>query len=79
MSATIHRNRRHEPHLKTSLERPINAASFEEWVETCLVPTLSKGDIVVMDNLSSHKGLGVEQLIKAAEPNCDICRLIAPT
>jgi hypothetical protein len=44
-----------------------------------LVPTLSKGDIVVMDNLSSHKGLGVEQLIKAAEPNCDICRLIAPT
>ena len=32
----------------------------------CLVPTLSKGDIVVMDNLSSHKGPRVEQLIKAA-------------
>jgi transposase len=61
VSATIHRNRRHEPHLKTSLERPINAASFEEWVETCLVPTLSKGDIVVMDNLASHKGPRVEQ------------------
>jgi len=32
----------------------------------CLVPTLSKGDIVVMDNLSSHKGPRVEQLITAA-------------
>ncbi len=29
-------------------------------------PTLAKGDIVVMDNLSSHKGPRVEQLIKAA-------------
>ena len=43
----------------------MNAASFEEWVEKCLVPALSKGDIVVMDNLSSHKGPRVEQLIKA--------------
>src|SRR5205823_3303908 len=68
-----------------ALDRPINAASFEEWVEKCLVPTLAKGDIVVMDNLSSHRGSRVE-LIKAAgaelrrqEPNCDICRLTAPT
>ena len=49
-----------------AFDRPINAALFEEWVEKCLVPTLSKGDIVVMDNLSSHKGLKVEQMIKAA-------------
>ena len=47
-------------------DRPINAALFEDWVEQCLVPTLSQGDIVVMDNLSSHKGPKVEQLIKAA-------------
>ncbi len=47
-------------------DRPINAALFEEWVEKCLVPTLAEGDIVVMDNLSSHKGPKVEQLIKAA-------------
>ena len=46
-------------------DRPINAALFEDWVEQCLVPTLSPGDIVVMDNLSSHKGPTVEQLIKA--------------
>jgi transposase len=46
-------------------DRPINAALFEEWVETCLVPTLSKGDVVVMDNLPAHKGPRVEELIKA--------------
>ena len=48
-----------------TFDRPINAASFEEWVEKSLAPTLSNGDIVVMDNLSSHKGPKVEQLIKA--------------
>lgn len=47
-------------------DRPINAALFEEWVEQCLVPTLTPGDVVVMDNLSSHKGPRVEELIKAA-------------
>jgi transposase len=43
----------------------MNAATFEDWVEKRLAPTLSKGDVVVMDNLSSHKGPRVEQLIKA--------------
>jgi transposase len=47
-------------------DRPMNAALFEEWVEKCLVPTLSQGDIVVMDNLPAHKGVRVEQLIKSA-------------
>ena len=49
-----------------AFDKPMNAATFEEWVEKCLVPTLSKGNIVVMDNLSSHKGPRVEQLIEAA-------------
>ncbi|MBV8422570.1 MAG: transposase [Hyphomicrobiales bacterium] len=44
----------------------INAALFEGWLETCLVPTLSPGETVVMDNLSAHKGPRVEQLIKEA-------------
>jgi transposase len=47
-------------------DHPINAALFEEWVKDCLVPTLKPGDVVVMDNLSSHKGECIEQLIKAA-------------
>ena len=49
-----------------TFDGPINAALFEDWVETCLVPTLSPGEIVVMDNLPAHKGPRVEQLIKAA-------------
>jgi len=35
-------------------------------VENCLIPTLSKGDVVVMDNLPGHKGPRVEEMIKAA-------------
>ncbi len=49
-----------------AFDKPMNAATFEEWVEKRLAPTLSKGDVVVMDNLSSHKGPKVEQLIEAA-------------
>ena len=49
-----------------AFDKPMNAATFEDWVEKCLVPTLSKGDVVVMDNLSSHKGPRVEKLIEAA-------------
>lgn len=45
---------------------PINRASFEAYVEKVLVPELRPGDIVVMDNLSSHKGPRVRELIEAA-------------
>ena len=36
-----------------------NTACFEAYVGECLVPTLRPGDIVVMDNLGSHKGAAV--------------------
>ena len=42
-----------------------DAATFEHYVERALVPTLRPGDIVIMDNLSSHKGPRVEQLIRS--------------
>jgi transposase len=48
------------------LDGPINALAFEAYVEQFLVPTLSPGDIVVMDNLSSHKRQRVRELIEAA-------------
>jgi transposase len=48
------------------LDGPINAASFTAWVEQFLVPTLKPGDIVVMDNLGSHKGQAVRKAIRAA-------------
>lgn len=39
---------------------------FETWIKQVLVPELRAGDIVVMDNLSSHKGPSVEALIETA-------------
>jgi transposase len=45
---------------------PINGATFRLYVEQVLVPTLRPGDIVVMDNLGSHKGRAVRQAIRAA-------------
>jgi transposase len=47
-------------------DRPINAISFLAWVVQFLVPILRRGDIVVMDNLSSHKAAAVRRAIRAA-------------
>jgi transposase len=47
------------------LEGPIDGESFRTYVERVLVPTLREGDIVVMDNLGSHKGKVVRQLIRS--------------
>jgi transposase len=47
-------------------DRPINAISFLAWVVQFLVPTLRPGDVVVMDNLGSHKGTAVRRAIRAA-------------
>ena len=47
------------------LDKPINRIAFETYVEKVLVPSLRAGDIVIMDNLSSHKGPRVRQLIEA--------------
>ncbi len=48
------------------LDGPINGASFLAYVEQFLVPTLSPGDIVIMDNLGSHKSKAVRQAIVGA-------------
>ncbi len=45
---------------------PINGVAFRAWVEQALAPALMPGDIVVMDNLGSHKGKEVRRLIRAA-------------
>jgi len=44
---------------------PINGASFKAWTEQALAPTLEPGDIVILDNLGSHKVAGVKQAIEA--------------
>jgi transposase len=48
------------------LDGPIDGESFRTYVEKVLVPTLKPGDIVVIDNLGSHKGKAVRQLIRSA-------------
>lgn len=45
---------------------PINGESFQAYVEQMLVPVLREGDIVIMDNLGSHKSSKVRQMIRAA-------------
>lgn len=48
------------------LEGPVDADAFVTWVERVLVPTLGPGDVVVMDNLASHKDPRVAAAVEAA-------------
>ena len=45
---------------------PINGQSFQVYVRQVLIPTLSTDDIVVLDNLSSHKSKQVRKAVRAA-------------
>jgi transposase len=45
---------------------PINGEAFLAYVVTFLVPTLKPGDVVIMDNLGSHRGKQVRRAIRAA-------------
>lgn len=47
-------------------EGPINGEAFRAYVQQCLVPALRPGDVVIMDNLGSHKVAGVREAIEAA-------------
>jgi transposase len=47
------------------LNRPINGRSFRAYIEQFLAPTLRPGDIVVADNLGSHRVAGVREAIEA--------------
>lgn len=47
------------------IDGPINGEAFQCYVEKVLVPTLKPGDIVIMDNLGSHKGKAVRRAIRA--------------
>ena len=46
------------------LDGPINGTSFLAYVEQALVPVLKPGDLVIMDNLGSHKGRAVRAAIR---------------
>jgi transposase len=61
--AALRRDRIDAPCL---FDGPINGEAFLAYVQTLLVPTLSPGDVVVMDNLSSHRGRLVRRAIRNA-------------
>ena len=48
------------------IDGPINGELFRAWVEQMLVPVLQPGDMVVLDNLRSHKVAGIEEAIRTA-------------
>jgi transposase len=48
------------------IDAPMNRDIFLAYLRECLVPTLGAGDIVIMDNLPSHKVAGVREAIEAA-------------
>jgi transposase len=49
-----------------TVEGACNRRVFEMWLETCLLPALAPGQVVVMDNATFHKGGRIEQLIQNA-------------
>ena len=46
------------------IDRPMNRKIFETYVETQLAPTLQRGDMVILDNLSSHKSEKAKAILK---------------
>jgi transposase len=56
-----------------TVEGATTSAVFEAYVEQVLAPTLRKGQVVVMDNLSAHKGERIRELIE--ERGCELIYL----
>ena len=56
-----------------TVEGACNRTVFEIWLETCLLPTLEPGQVVVMDNATFHKGGRIQQLIQDA--GCELLYL----
>ena len=49
---------------------PINGRSFAAYIKQALVPTLHPGDVVIFDNLGSHKGAAIRAMCARREPGC---------
>ena len=60
------------------LDGPINCPAFETHVDKVLGSELRAGDIVVIDNLSSHKGQGFARASRQPVPSSSSCRPTAP-
>lgn len=56
-----------------TLEGSCNREVIELWLETCLIPELKPGQVIIMDNASFHKGGRIEELLQAA--SCELLYL----
>ena len=50
-----------------TVEGACNRTVFETWLETCLIPSLKPGQVIVADNATFHKGGRIQELIEAAD------------
>ena len=57
------------------VEGSTNGTLFETYLEDVLLPTLQEGQVVVMDNLSAHKGERIRELLESA--GCELLYLLA--
>jgi hypothetical protein len=60
-----------------AVEGATTKAVFETYVERVLGPSLRKGQVVIMDNLSAHKGERIKELIEGR--GCELCCTCRPT
>ena len=60
------------------MEGAMNDLTFVEWVRQFLVPTLKRRDVVIMDNLPSHKVPGCARRLNLPVQRCVICLNILP-
>ena len=57
-----------------AVEGATDGIIFETYIERILVPSLRQGQVVVMDNLSAHKGERVKELVERQAASCFTCR-----
>jgi hypothetical protein len=57
---------------------PVNGEEFHAFVEKFLAPTLRQGDIVIMNNLGSHKAVGVRRALEAVSAEAAVPSRIQP-
>jgi hypothetical protein len=57
----------------------MNGEAFLAYIEQCLVPTLKRRDVVVIDNVPFHKASGVQEQSRLPAQHCATCRRILRT
>jgi putative transposase len=55
------------------IDGPINGDSFRLYIDKVLIPTLRPGDIVIRDNLGSHRSSAVRHSLRRPAQSCSSC------